>query len=324
MSTGHVGIVWNPSKTSRYELENALEKAFERVLTGTAEVRVSWHETGEDDPGLGAARGAVEAGADVVLAAGGDGTVRAVAEHLAESGARAELGIIPLGTGNLLARNLGVPLKDLTAAFERALTGEAIPLDIGWARLAVDGETDGKRYAFAVMAGFGIDAHMITETDDDLKGRAGWLAYVESLGRALSASEVIDIRLSGQNLEPSDEQAHTLLVGNYGSLQSGMTLFPDADPSDGELDLLVLSADSIPGWADTMRNLVWDNGLRRLLSPSSSEEDQAKNSDSATHRRITELTVELDEPRVFEVDGDALGETNRVEISVQPGAVRVR
>ena len=195
MSTGHVGIVWNPSKTTRYELENALEKAFERVLTGTAEVRVSWHETGEDDPGLGAARGAVEAGADVVLAAGGDGTVRAVAEHLAESGARAELGIIPLGTGNLLARNLGVPLKDLTAAFERALTGEAIPLDIGWARLAVDGETDGKRYAFAVMAGFGIDAHMITETDDDLKDRAGWLAYVESLGRALSASEVIDIRL---------------------------------------------------------------------------------------------------------------------------------
>ena len=324
MSTGHVGIVWNPSKTSRYELENALEKAFERVLTGTAEVRVSWHETGEDDPGLGAARGAVEAGADVVLAAGGDGTVRAVAEHLAESGARAELGIIPLGTGNLLARNLGVPLKDLTAAFERALTGEAIPLDIGWARLAVDGETDGKRYAFAVMAGFGIDAHMITETDDDLKDRAGWLAYVESLGRALSASEVIDIRLSGQNLEPSDEPAHTLLIGNCGSLQGGMTLLPDADPGDGELDLLVLSADSIPGWADTMRNLVWDNGLRRLLSPSSSDEDQAKSSDSATHRRITELTVELDEPRVFEVDGDALGETNRVEISVQPGAVRVR
>ena len=247
-----------------------------------------------------------------------------MAEHLAESGANADLGIIPLGTGNLLARNLGVPLKDLTAAFERALTGEAIPLDIGWARLAVDGETDGIRYAFAVMAGFGIDAHMITETDDDLKGRAGWLAYVESLGRALSASEVIDIRLSGQNLEPSDEQAHTLLVGNCGSLQGGMTLFPDADRSDGELDLLVLSADSIPGWADTMRNLVWDNGLRRLLSPSSSEEDQAKNSDSATHRRITELTVELDEPRVFEVDGDALGETNRVEISVQPGAVRVR
>ena len=71
---------------------------------------------------------------------------------------------------------------------------------------------------------------------------------------------MIDLRLSGQHLEPSDEQVHTLLVGNCGSLQGGMTLLPDADPSDGELDLLVLSADSIPGWADTMRNLVWDNG----------------------------------------------------------------
>lgn len=320
MGTGHVGIVWNPSKTSRDELERALERA----LTRAPEVRVSWYETSEDDPGHGAASSAVEAGAEVVLAAGGDGTVRAVAEHLAESGAGADLGIIPLGTGNLLARNLGVPLKDLTAAFERALTGEAIPLDIGWARLAINGETDNKRHAFAVMAGFGIDAHMITETDDDLKDRAGWLAYVESLGRALSASEVIDIRLSVPNREPSNEQAHTLIIGNCGSLQGGITLLPDADPGDGELDLLVLSAASIPGWADTMRNLVWDNGLRRLLSPASSEEDQARSSDSTTHRRVTELTVELDEPRVFEVDGDALGETSRVEISVQPGALRVR
>lgn len=318
MSTNHVGIVWNPSKTSREQLEQALEDA----LAKAPEARVFWYETSEDDPGREAARRAVEAGAAVVLAAGGDGTIRAVAEHLAESGADADLGIVPLGTGNLLARNLGVPLGDLAAAFEWALTGEGRLIDIGWAKLSFEGATE--RRAFAVMAGFGIDAHMITETDDDIKDRAGWLAYVESLGRALSASEVIDIRLSGQNLEPSDEQAHTLLIGNCGSLQGGMTLLPDADPSDGELDLLVLSADSIPGWADTMRNLVWDNGLRRLLSPSSSDEDQAKSSDSATHRRITELTVELDEPRVFEVDGDALGETSRVEISVQPGAVQVR
>ncbi len=324
MSTGHVGIVWNPSKTSREDLEGALAQALERTLSGASEVRVSWHETSEDDPGRGAAKDAIAAGADVVLAAGGDGTVRAVAEHLAQADAGAELGILPLGTGNLLARNLGVPLKDSVAAFERALTGEAIPLDIGWAELALGGNGEGGRFAFAVMAGFGVDAHMITETDDDLKDRAGWLAYVESMGRALSASEVIEIRLSSADGKLTTEQAHTLIVGNCGSLQGGMTLLPDADPADGELDLLVLSADSIPGWADTMRNLVWDNGLRRLLKPSSGEEDQAKSSDSATHRRITALTVELDEPRVFEVDGDALGETSRVEIWVQPGAIRVR
>lgn len=335
MGAEHVGIVWNPLKTSQEDLEHALVEA----RGESSQMRVSWYETSEEDPGLDAARRAVDAGADVVLAAGGDGTVRAVAEYLAETGAGADLGIIPLGTGNLLARNLGIPLGDSAAAFERALTGEAGPIDIGWAALTLDGEGEGKgnsdsegaggdgeakRYAFAVMAGFGIDAHMITETDDDLKDRAGWLAYVESMGRALSASEVIDIRLSGPDGETASEQAHTLLVGNCGSLQGGITLLPDADPADGELDLLVLSADSIPGWADTMRNLVWDNGLRRLFSPTSSDEDQTRSSDSATHRRITELTVELDEPRVFEVDGDALGETSRVTISVQPGAVRVR
>src|SRR5699024_8941269 len=113
--------------------------------------------------------------------AGGDGTVRAVAEHLADSEADADLGIVPLGTGNLLARNLGVPIDDIDAAVERAVAGESRRIDIGWA------EADEWRYAFAVMAGFGIDAHMITETDDDLKDRAGWVAYVESLGRAVSA-----------------------------------------------------------------------------------------------------------------------------------------
>lgn len=311
MSTRHAGIVWNPSKVAREELEEAL---------GEVEVPVSWHETTEDDPGQGAARQAVEAGADVVLAAGGDGTVRAVAEYLAGSGADADLGVIPLGTGNLLARNLGIPLNDLAAAFERAVTGEATPLDIGWAELTLDGAEE--RHAFAVMAGFGIDAHMITETKDDLKDRAGWLAYVESLGRALSASEVIDIRLQVSGSESTSEQAHTFIVGNCGSLQAGVTLLPDADPTDGELDLLVLSADSIPGWADTLRNLVWENGLRRLLAKS--EDDQATSSDSTIHRRFTEALVELDEPRVCEVDGDALGETSRVKITIQPGAIRVR
>ena len=122
----------------------------------------------------------------------------------------------------------------------------------------------------------------------------------------------------------SSEQAHTLIIGNCGSLQGGLTLLPDADPTDGELDLLVLSADSIPGWADTMRNLVWDNGLRRLFSPAKSDEDRARSSASAAHRRFTELQIDLDEPRIFEVDGDALGEVTRVEISVQPSALRVR
>lgn len=314
MTAAHVGIVWNPSKTSREDLEAALAE--------TSAGQVSWFETSEDDPGRAATRRALEAGADLVLAAGGDGTVRAVAEHLAEVEADADLGIIPLGTGNLLARNLDVPLGDLPAAFARALDGEPKTIDIGWAEIAVDGGSE--RHAFTVMAGFGIDAHMITETDDDLKDKAGWLAYVESLGRAVSASEIIDVRLEADGREGADDQAHTLIVGNCGTIQGGITILPDADPADGELDLLVLNAEGIGGWVDTLRNMVWDNGLKRLLKRDDEHEEGAESSESTTHRRFTRLTIELEEPRVFEVDGDDLDETARIEISIQPAAVRIR
>ena len=309
MSAEHVGIVWNPSKTGREDLEAAIPR----------EARVSWFETSEQDPGHAATAAALDAGVDLVLAAGGDGTVRAVAQHLAETNAKVELGIIPLGTGNLLARNLGVPLNDLAAAFARALDGTARPIDIGWAEVGLQGGVE--RYAFAVMAGFGIDAHMITETNDDLKDKAGWVAYVESLGRALSASEVIDIRIAADGDQTTEETAHTVIVGNCGTLQGGLNLLPDADPTDGELDLLILNAEGIAGWADTLRNFAWHNGIKRLMTPG---DDAAESSESTTHRRVTTLTIELDEPRVFEVDGDDLGETTRIGISIQPGAVRIR
>lgn len=311
----HIGIVWNPSKTTRDDLTTALEQTL-----GTVDDRpeVTWVETTEDDPGRGAADAAIAAGARLVIAAGGDGTVRAVAERVAES-ADVELAIAPLGTGNLLARNLGVPINDLPDAFARALTRDATPIDLGWIELDVDGRP--QRHAFAVMAGFGIDAHMITETDDDLKSRVGWLAYVESLGRAVSASEVIDVRISEDGGEPSAATAHTLLVGNCGTVQGGITLLPDADPSDGELDVLVLDAEGIGGWMDTMRNMLWDNGLKRLF-PGGGE--RAESSESTSHHRVRALTVELAEPREIEIDGDVVGAASHLAFEVQPGALRVR
>lgn len=317
MAATHVGIVWNPSKTEKEELETAWQEAAAAV-GGSEPPKVSWFETKEDDPGRGPAKDALEAGVDVVVAAGGDGTVRAVAEYLADVEADVDLGIVPLGTGNLLARNLEVPLGDPAAALERVLVGTASPIDVGWAEVAVDSGTE--KHAFVVMAGFGIDAHMITETDDDLKEKAGWLAYVESLGRALSASEIIDLQLGLNDGDLANHEAHTFIVGNCGTLQGGLTLLPDADPSDGELDLIVLGSEGVAGWVDTLKNMVWDNGLKRFLGGGESAED----SESVVHRRLTSAVVELSEPRVFEVDGDDLDETTRVEISVQPAGVRIR
>lgn len=313
--TARVGIIWNPSKTTKQALDTALERA---VHAERVDVEKEWFETTKDDPGQGAAARAIEAGADVLVVAGGDGTVRAVAEHLAQSGADVELGIVPLGTGNLLARNLRVPLLNPAAAFRRALSGEPRLIDVGWLEIDLEGGTE--RHGFAVMAGFGLDAHMITETDDDLKDKVGWLAYVESLGRALSASGTLGVKITADGRELDRDSAHTLLVGNCGMLQAGITLLPDADPGDGELDLLVLSAEGAAGWVDTLRNMVWDNGIKRVLGGGAS----AESSESATHGRVRSLQVELTEPRVFEIDGEDLGESSRVEVSIQEGAIRVR
>ncbi|GAA4785642.1 diacylglycerol/lipid kinase family protein [Microbacterium gilvum] len=305
MADESIAIVWNPSKTSRDVLEKGLEAA------GGADA--SWYETTPEDAGQRPASEALAAGAQVVVAAGGDGTVRAVAERLA--GTSAELGIVPLGTGNLLARNLGVPLTGPKAAFARILAAESREIDLGW----IEG-TGIERQAFAVMAGFGIDAHMIVETDETLKSRVGWLAYVESLGRAVTASETLALQVSVDGSAVEEVAGHTLLVGNCGMLQGGITLMPDADPSDGELDLLLLSAEGVAGWLDTFRSFVWDNGIRRLVGAS----ETAVSADTTTHARARSITVELPEPRVLEIDGEDLGEVTRFAIEVQPGAVRVR
>ncbi|MFD0556049.1 diacylglycerol kinase family enzyme [Stackebrandtia endophytica] len=309
MST-HVAIVWNPSKTSREELEAAVP---------TTDIALSWHSTTPDDPGSTATRDALASGATVVVAAGGDGTVRAVAEQLARERSTAELVVVPMGTGNLLARNLDIPLGDVSAALGRAFDGtQARRLDLGWIETDLDGEP--RRLAFAVMAGIGIDAHMITETDDDLKDKAGWLAYVESLGRALKASELIDISISFDGAAPATVEAHTMLIGNCGTIQAGITLLPDADPCDGELNLLLLSADSIGQWLDTLRAFAWDNGIRKLLTG----EKETQDADTATHVSARTISVSLPEPRVLEIDGDDLGEVTAVSIQTQPDAIRIR
>jgi YegS/Rv2252/BmrU family lipid kinase len=312
--TSHIAVVWNPSKTEKETLEAGLTDAIGEGATP----EISWWETTEEDPGQGPTKDALAAGADLIIVAGGDGTVRAAAEHLADVSSEAQLGIIPLGTGNLLARNLEVPINDLPAAFVRALDGDAHPIDVGWVEVELESGTE--RHAFAVMVGFGIDAHMIAETNDDLKDKAGWLAYVESLGRALAASEVVPFHITKDDEPARDEEGHTLLIANCGSLQGGITLLPDAVPDDGELDYLVLSAEGIAQWAGTLKTMVWDNGLKRLITDS----DEVTSTDDVNHGRAKKLAVTLPEARAFEIDGEEVGETKSFTVSIQPAAIHVR
>ncbi|WP_248243293.1 diacylglycerol/lipid kinase family protein [Microbacterium kunmingense] len=312
--TRRLAIVWNPSKTDR----DALAEGLRAALSDTAAPEVSWWETTEDDPGRDATAQAIAWNPDLVVVAGGDGTVRAVAEHLAGIDSSVELAIVPLGTGNLLARNLDIPLNDLPAAFTRALTGQPRSVDMGWVDVELaDGH---ERHGFVVMVGFGIDAHMIAETNDDLKDKAGWLAYVESLGRALSASDIVPFHITADDQPARDEEGHTLLIANCGTLQGGFTLLPDADPSDGELDYLLLSAEGIGQWAGTLKTMLWDNGLKRLIGNS----DETTSTDAVTHARARKLEVTLPEPHPFEVDGEQIGDTHAFTVTVQPAALHIR
>ncbi|MDY0827643.1 diacylglycerol kinase family lipid kinase [Microbacterium sp. BG28] len=309
MPASRTAVIYNPSKTKREDLARAWAGV-------SAEAEPEWFETTPEDPGQGPARAAIEAGCDLVIAAGGDGTVRAVAEGLA--GTDVALGIVPRGTGNLLARNLGVPLLSLPAAMRRALTSESRSMDIGWVDLTRESGTE--RHAFVVMVGFGLDAQMLAETDDDLKSKAGWLAYVAAMGRALSSSSVIDVRLALDGEPAQSVEAHTLLVGNCGAIQGGVTLFPDAQLDDGLLDVLVMSAAGVGDWLETLRTAMWDNGILRLFD----RERSATSTESARHAQAQRLSVELSEPCAFEIDGEEVGEVTGFAVSVEVGALRVR
>lgn len=307
-----IGIVWNPTKVDESALRDAATAAF-----GETELR--WWETTAEDPGRAMAEEAVAAGCETVIAVGGDGTVRVVAEVLALAGDAdgARLGIVPQGTGNLLARNLDIPLGSIRAALDRVAAGKTRDIDMGWVRTDdADDET-----GFLVMIGFGLDANMLAETDDDLKDKAGWLAYAEAMGRAVAASAVVDVTLTLDDHHPKEKSGHTLLIGSCGMIQGGITLLPDAEPDDGRLDLLLVSADGAAAWMHTLRAVVWDNGIRRLL-PGGRDEAPAS-TDHAHYDTAERIEVRLASPQPFEIDGEEAGEVSSYAVRVQPGALRV-
>lgn len=252
-----------------------------------------WLETSLDDPGEGLARSAVESGVDLVIVSGGDGTVTACVAGLAGTGI--PLGVLPRGTGNLLARNLGLPL-DLDEALVVALTGTDRRLDVG--------EANGR--PFVVMAGLGFDAAMLAGASENLKRHAGWAAYVLSGLRHLR-DRPVRVVLRADDGPPVARWASSVIVGNVGTLQGNIRLLPDASPDDGVLDVVVIASWGVIGWAGLLADLVLLRRTSRLTT--------------FTCRRLS-LNVRRAQP--WEVDGEVIASGRRLAVSIRPGSLLVR
>jgi diacylglycerol kinase family enzyme len=261
-----------------------------------------WLETTVEDPGEGQARQALEAGVDVVIAAGGDGTVRCVAEVLA--GTDTPLGLVPLGTGNLLARNMGVDISDPVSAAYDVLNGTERSVDVIRCRL----NRSEKENVFLVMAGVGYDAAIMADTVDVLKDRMGWLAYVEAgirklPGKPVRATVKVDDR------HPVRRRIRSVMIGNCGRIMGGIEIFPEAKIDDGVMDLLVLAPRGRFGWLGVIAGIFG----RKKNKRESAEYFQG---------RTAEVTLEAEEE--FQLDGDHVGTGTHLAIRLDPGALKVR
>jgi diacylglycerol kinase family enzyme len=295
---GRLAVVVNPAKLDALdETRAAVDAGCRRHGWPTP----AWYETTPEDPGTGQAQQAVRDGATLVCSLGGDGTVRSVAAALVDS--EVPMGLLPAGTGNLLARNLDLPLDDLDDALAIALQGAEHRVDVGTVRF-----DDGNTEIFLVMAGVGFAAEIMEGANETVKRAVGWAAYLVSGARALLRggfpAEVVD----GDN-RPLRQGARTVVVGNCGTLTGGVALMPDAKVDDGLLDTVVLSPNGLLDWAPVVIHLV--TGRRR------------------GHERITRLVsaaveVRLGHPVEAQIDGDAVGPRRTMVCGVKAAALVVR
>ncbi|MEV6012282.1 diacylglycerol kinase family protein [Streptomyces sp. NPDC051976] len=293
---GTTVVIVNPVSTSDSDRDR-LRAVLERH--GHAAPRFA--ETTVDDPGGGQAARAVADGAALVVVCGGDGTVRAVADALAGTGV--PLAVAPNGTGNLLARNLGLPL-DAARALDAALGGTVRAVDLG--RIEGDGLP---ATHFCAMSGAGLDAALIERTSARAKSALGWPAYaLGSLGALRARRTQVTLRLDGG--EPQRHSARMVVIANVGHLQGGASLAPDATPDDGLLHVALLDPHGVRGWVGALADVL--RGPSGHPRPGGLETYPC---------RQVELVLSSSQPR--EIDGDPVAAGRRLTARVVPGALGI-
>lgn len=305
-----IAVVLNPSK---FEGTDDFRRRISEVVERVEGAEVEFYETTIDDPGRGQTERAVADGADLVMAAGGDGTVRMVASVLAGTDTR--MGIIPSGTGNLLARNVDIPLEDPAAAMVAALTGTDHQVDVGWLRYGDSpaAAQSAPKQIFLVIAGFGADAEMIGYTDPRMKKRIGWVAYVFGGVRTILGRSV-DVVVELPDRTRHAHKARTVLLGNVGKLPGGFVLMPDATIDNGRLEVVVAGWRGAAGFSQVATQVI-NPKLVPKMGPKLSTMERYL---------TTGIRVTTAKAQPVQLDGDTDIEATNLIATVDPGVLRLR
>lgn len=293
----NVVAIANPTKLDDVD---SSRKQLNRLVEGLGFDAPDWVLTTADDPGEGQARSAATEGADLVLAWGGDGTVTSVASGLADSGV--PVGLLPGGTGNLLARNLDVPLE-LAEAVHDAYTGTNRAIDLMSVSLGRD-----ERQISTVMCGMGWDASMMN-VSEKAKARLGWGAYALQAARTMR-DHPLRLRVRVDDGEEHQFLARTCLIANVGTLVGGLSLLPESKPDDGTLEVLVFDPTTVADYARTSMGIV--RGRPNAEDP------------VRTLLRGTKAVVTTHKSRSRQIDGDLVSDGYGFVARVMPGALLVR
>jgi len=237
---------------------------------------------------------ALDEGSKLLFVWGGDGTVQRSIDAMA--GSDTALAILPAGTANLLATNLGIP-QDIEQAVSIGLRGDRHMLDLG--------RFNGER--FAVMAGAGFDASMIQQAEGSLKDRFGRVAYVWIGSKNLRAKP-FKAKIVVDGVPWYAGAASCILVGNVGRLFGGIEVFEDARPDDGRLEVGVVNADGITDWVRTLARTAVGHAERSPLVQATS---------------ATKIKVKLSRKVLYEVDGGDREKVKSFTIKVQPAAITI-